>query len=84
MVKLAIMNFSRSCAYYEWHWINHSCIQMIRDGGTNLVGVKFVRMVFTPAIMKALPCSDRYGFIYVKGTVEEILNAISEAKGETE
>lgn len=82
MVKLAIMNFSRSCVYHEYHWINHSCIQMIRDGGTNLAGVEFVRMIFTPAIMKALPCSDRDGTIYVRGTVTEILNAISEAKGE--
>lgn len=57
---------------------------MIRDGGRNLTGVNFVRMVFTPAIMKALPCSDSDGFIYVKGTVNEILNAISEAKGAAE
>lgn len=80
MVKLAIMNFSRSCFDGEYHWINHSCIQMIQCGGTNLGGVKFARMIFTPDIMKALPCCD--GFVYVKGTVVEILKAISEAKGE--
>jgi hypothetical protein len=57
---------------------------MVRNGGKNIAGVEYVRMVFAPDIMRALPCSDIDGFVYVKGTVDKILHAISEAKGADE
>jgi hypothetical protein len=56
---------------------------MMSGDGENIAGVKYVRMVFTPDIMRALPLSNSDGFVYVKGTVKDILSAIAEAKGET-
>lgn len=82
MVKLEIMNHSRSCICGEYHWINPYCIQMICGCGVNIAGVKYVRMVFTPDIMRILPCDNTDGCVYVKGTVVEILNAIYKAKEE--
>lgn len=82
MIKLEIINHLRSCVCGEYHWINHSCIQMMRGDSRNIAGVSFVRMVFTPDIMKVLPYDKSDGYVCVKGTVEEILRAISEVKGE--
>ena len=80
MIKLEIMNHSGSCINGRYYWINHSCIRMVGQTETNIAGVKFVRIIFTPDLMKSLH-TDCNGSVFVKGTIEEILGAISEAKG---
>lgn len=78
MIQLHVIDFKRSCCAGFPIYVNPSCIEMVKDGNTDIYGRPFVEVVLSPHIMATLPHSINDGYVAVEGTLDEIVGQINE------
>lgn len=78
MIQLHVINFKRSCFAGFPIYVNPSCIEMMRDGNTDIYGRHYVEVILSPHIMAALPHSLDDNYVAVNGTLDEIVGQINE------
>ena len=76
MIQLHVIDFKRSCCAGFHIYVNPSCIEMVKDGTTDIFGRHYVKVILSPHIMNVLPLCDCY--VAVEGTLDEIVGQINE------
>lgn len=76
MIRLHVIDFKHSCCAGFPIYVNPSCIEMVKDGLTDLFGRHYVKVILSPHIMNVLPLCDCY--VAVAGTLDEIVGQINE------
>lgn len=75
MIRLRILDHSSgACAGFEVS-VNPSCILLIKEGRTDIVGRHYVEAIFCRELMDVLPRSSS-SYVAVEGTYKEVIQAV--------
>lgn len=75
MIRLRILDHSRgACTGFEVS-VNPSCILLIKEGRTDIVGRHYVDAIFCRELMDVLPHSYS-SYVAVEGTYDEVKQAV--------
>ena len=77
MIRLNVINFKHDCCGGFHIYVRPSCIDMVKEGTTDIFGRHYVKVILSPHIMNVLPLCD--GYVAVEGTLDEIVGKIEEA-----
>ncbi|MBQ6007302.1 MAG: hypothetical protein IJL17_02100 [Kiritimatiellae bacterium] len=79
MIRLRILAHSRGAFTGFEVSVNPSCILLIKEGRTDIVGRHYVDAIFCRELMDILPRSSS-SYVAVEGTYEEVRQAVCGAK----